>query len=105
MAVKKKKAAKKKVAKKKVAKKAVKKKAAKKKAAKKAVKKKAVGKRPAKVTRKGMKAIRYPLSKKKQVVTFVQKVNQKNGKGGIAAAVRKYKVSALTITRWLKKLA
>ena len=73
---------------------------------KKTAKKKASKKKPArkkKIVRKGQKAIRYSSAKKQQVAAFVKQVNKKKGKGGIAAAVRKYRISALTITRWLKK--
>ncbi len=94
MAVKKKKATKKKATKK-AAKKATKK------VAKKATKK-AAKKASTKRAKKGQKAIRYPEAKKKAVCNFVRTTNKKKGTGGIAAAVRKYKVSALTITRWLK---
>ena len=68
---------------------------------KKATKKKAV-KGSSKRARKGQKAIRYPAAKKTAVCNFVKATNKKKGTGGIAAAVRKYKVSALTITRWIK---
>jgi hypothetical protein len=116
MAVKKKKAAKKvvkkkvakKVVKKKVAKKVVKKKVAKKvvkkKVAKKVVKKKVAKKASKKkIVRAGQKAIRYTEAKKQQVLNFIRKVNAKEGKGGIAQAVRKYNVSALTLSRWINK--
>ena len=104
MAIKKKKAAKKVVKKaaKKVVKKKVTKKVVKKKAAKKVVKKKVVAKKSSGRVKKGMKAIRYTSSKKNQILAFIKQVNKKNGKGGIAAAVRKYKVSAITINRWKK---
>jgi hypothetical protein len=93
MAKKKKKPAKKKAAKKKV----VKKKAAKKKPAK---------KKPAKKkarSKKGQKAKRYTEAKKKQILAFIAQINKKKGKGGVAAAVRRYRVSPITINRWIKK--
>jgi transposase-like protein len=49
------------------------------------------------------KGVRYSDSKKAEVVQFVQGHNQANGRGGQAAAVKKYGVSALTISKWSKK--
>ena len=48
------------------------------------------------------KGIRYPQSLKKEVVSFVVKYNATNGRGGQSAAVKKYKVTPLTISAWLK---
>ena len=65
--------------------------------------KKKPAKRKKKIVRKGQKAIRYTAAKKKQVLAYVKEVNKKKGKGGIAAAVRRFKVSAITINRWKRK--
>lgn len=46
--------------------------------------------------------IRYPDSLKKEVVSFVTKHNAEIGRGGQSAAVKKYKVTPLTIAAWLK---
>ncbi len=48
------------------------------------------------------KAIRYSAAKAREVVQFVHDFNKKNGRGGQAAASRKYKVGPLTIAKWLK---
>jgi|GEM_PF-6561818 len=93
-----KKVAPKKAAPKKAAKKATKaapKKAAPKKAAKKAVKKKA--------SKEGAAPVRYNETKKKQILAFVKKVNQSQGKGGMAEAARQFGMQPLTIARWIKK--
>ena len=51
----------------------------------------------------GKRGVRYSDSKKAKIVKFVQDYNQANGRGGQAAAVKKYGVSALTISKWSKK--
>ncbi|MCU0752273.1 MAG: hypothetical protein MUF86_11120 [Akkermansiaceae bacterium] len=78
---------------KKAAKKAVKKVA--KKAAKKAVKKAAKG-------GKNKKGIRYTPEQKKAVVDYVEAYNAKNGRGGQNQAAKKFKISVLTVSAWLK---
>ena len=52
----------------------------------------------------GTKAIRYTDAKKRQVLDFVDKTNAKKGRGGIAAAEKKYNISRLTIYRWKNAL-
>ena len=47
--------------------------------------------------------VRYDQKTKDEVVAFIQEFNKKNGRGGQSAAVKKYKVTALTISKWLKK--
>jgi uncharacterized protein YeaC (DUF1315 family) len=82
---------------KKAAKKAVKKAVKKvaKKAAKKAVKKAAKG-------GKNKKGIRYTPEQKKAVVDYVEAYNAKNGRGGQNQAAKKFKISVLTVSAWLK---
>lgn len=46
------------------------------------------------------KAIRYSAAKKREVIDFVNDYNKKNGRGGQAAASRKYKVGSLSIAKW-----
>lgn len=48
------------------------------------------------------KAIRYSAAKKREVINFVNDFNKKNGRGGQAAASKKYKVGTLSIAKWLK---
>lgn len=64
-----------------------------KKAAKKTVKK------TAKKTNKGK---RYTPAEKKEVVDFVNEVNASKGRGGQSAASKKFGISPLTISSWLK---
>lgn len=70
----------------------------------------AVKKRPATkkaVTKKGKaktsKGVRYSTAQKKAIIDFVNKVNAERGRGGITAAVKKFGVTALTISNWIKK--
>lgn len=46
---------------------------------------------------------RYSTKEKAEILTFVDKHNAANGRGGAAAASRHYKVSQLTIGNWLKE--
>jgi hypothetical protein len=46
---------------------------------------------------------RYSNTEKAEILTFVDKHNAEKGRGGAAAASRKYKVSQLTIGNWLKE--
>lgn len=48
------------------------------------------------------KGKRYTDAQKQEVVAFAQKVNAENGRGGQAAAARKYGISVLTVSGWLK---
>ena len=45
---------------------------------------------------------RYSSLERVKILTFVDKYNATNGRGGAAAASRKYDVSQLTIGNWLK---
>jgi hypothetical protein len=74
-----------------------------KKAAKKVAKKTA--KKAAKKAAKGgktKKGIRYAPEQKKSVVDFVEAYNAKNGRGGQNQAAKKFKISVLTVSAWLK---
>lgn len=46
---------------------------------------------------------RYSEEKKDEIISFVQKHNGENGRGGVARAVRKFGVSPITINSWLSK--
>lgn len=58
-------------------------------------------KQPAKKSAKLGK--RYPAKQKAKVLAFVNAHNAKNGRGGAAAASRKFKISQITIGQWVKK--
>lgn len=49
------------------------------------------------------KGTRYTPEQKQQVVDFVNQYNADNGRGGQSAAARKFNISQLTISAWLKK--
>lgn len=49
-----------------------------------------------------MKGKRYSDAQKQEVVSFVEKHNEDNGRGGQSAASAKFGVSQLTIAGWLK---
>ena len=51
----------------------------------------------------GTKGKRYTPAEKAKVVSFVNSVNAEKGRGGVTAAVKKFGVTALTISTWLKK--
>jgi transposase-like protein len=53
-------------------------------------------------TRTKGRGVRYDAAKKQEVVDFVAEYNQKNGRGGQSAAARKYGVTILTVSSWLK---
>ena len=46
--------------------------------------------------------VRYSDAQKKEIVDFVAQYNSTNGRGGQAAAAKKFKVTPLTISGWLK---
>lgn len=84
-----------------------KKKAAKKvakKAAKKAAKKgpKIVSASRSRATGKS-RGTRYSEAEKQEIVDFVNSYNAENGRGGQSAAVRKFQLSAITVSAWLKR--
>jgi transposase-like protein len=50
------------------------------------------------------KGKRYTEKEKAQVLAFVDKTNATKGRGGITAASKKFGVTPLTISNWLKKV-
>lgn len=58
--------------------------------------------KPAKVAGNGKKGIRYTPEKKQEVVNFVSSYNAANGRGGQNQAAKKFKLSVLTVSAWLK---
>jgi transposase-like protein len=45
---------------------------------------------------------RYTAEEKSKIVTFVESYNASNGRGGQSAAAKKFGVSQLTVSSWLK---
>lgn len=62
-------------------------------------KKKTAKKKTASGSKRGT---RYTPAMKKKVIDFVNKVNAEKGRGGAAAASRKFDVGQLTIGKWVK---
>lgn len=56
----------------------------------------------AKSARKIGRGIRYSPERKKEVVDFVVAYNKTNGRGGQNQAARKFNLSVLTVSSWLK---
>lgn len=52
--------------------------------------------------KKSAKGKRYTPEEKQKVVDFVQEANSEKGRGGVTAAVKKFGISALTISSWIK---
>ena len=52
--------------------------------------------------KKAAKGKRYTPAQKKKVVAFVNEINSAKGRGGVAAAKKKFGITALTITKWVK---
>lgn len=48
------------------------------------------------------RAVRYSPERQAEILQFVHDYNAKNGRAGQSSAVKKYGVSALTISKWLK---
>lgn len=48
------------------------------------------------------KGKRYTDAEKKEIVTYVEKINSEKGRGGQSAAAKKFGISQLTISSWLK---
>jgi transposase-like protein len=46
---------------------------------------------------------RYTDAKKAQIIAFVNEVNAAKGRGGVTASAKKYGVSPLSISNWIKK--
>mgnify|MGYP002626365662 FL=1 len=55
-----------------------------------------------KAAKKGGKGKRYTPAEKQQVIDFVNEVNASKGRGGQSAASKKFGISPLTISSWLK---
>ena len=50
----------------------------------------------------GKKGVRYTPEQKQEVVDFVASYNAANGRGGQSQAAKKYSLSVLTVSAWLK---
>jgi hypothetical protein len=48
------------------------------------------------------KGRRYTTKEKAEIIAFVDKVNSEKGRGGQSAASKKYKISPLTISSWIR---
>ena len=46
---------------------------------------------------------RYSAQEKNEILSFVEEVNADKGRGGVSAASRKFGVSQLTVSSWIKK--
>jgi transposase-like protein len=46
---------------------------------------------------------RYTQEEKSEILAFVEKFNAENGRGGQTAAVKKFKVTPMTLSAWNKK--
>ncbi|MFT6793381.1 MAG: hypothetical protein ACJAR1_001377 [Rubritalea sp.] len=55
-----------------------------------------------KKTQESARGKRYSSTERVNILTFVDKYNARNGRGGAAAASRKYDISQLTIGNWLR---
>ena len=51
------------------------------------------------------KARRYTVKEKEDILRYVEGVNSKQGRGGQTAAVKKFGISALTISTWMRSHA
>lgn len=49
------------------------------------------------------KGKRYTRAQKRKIIAFVDEVNAEKGRGGQAAASKKFGISPLTISSWIKK--
>jgi transposase-like protein len=75
------------------------------KAAKPAKAKKKAAKKAKAGAKKGSKGagMRYSAAQKQEVIDFVNSYNASNGRGGQSEAARKFNISILTVSAWLKK--
>lgn len=55
-----------------------------------------------KIKKSAATGVRYSDAQKQEVVDFLVQYNSKNGRGGQSAASKKFKVTPLTISAWLK---
>lgn len=46
---------------------------------------------------------RYTEEEKSEILAFIEKFNAEKGRGGVTAAVKKFKATPVTISSWLKK--
>lgn len=46
---------------------------------------------------------RYTQEEKDEVIAFVQEINNERGRGGVSSASKKFGVSQLTVSNWVKK--
>ncbi len=46
---------------------------------------------------------RYSVDEKTKILTYVEEVNGQKGRGGVSAASKKFGVSQLTVSSWLRK--
>jgi transposase-like protein len=53
-------------------------------------------------SKKAVKGKRYTADEKRRIVEFVNQVNAEKGRGGVASASKKFGVSAITVSTWLK---
>lgn len=53
-------------------------------------------------TKKASKGKRYSANEKAKIVAFVHAVNSEKGRGGATAATKKFGVSGLTVSSWMK---
>ena len=58
---------------------------------------------PIMAKKKTTKGKRYTAEEKQEVLDFVISVDTEKGRGGVAAAQRKFGITALTITNWKKR--
>ena len=58
--------------------------------------------KPAKKGKKGKMGVRYTPEEKQAVVQYVTDYNATNGRGGQNQAAKKFKLSVLTVSAWLK---
>jgi len=72
-----------------------------KKSSKKVAKKAA--KKVAKAPKASARGTRYSTKEKSNILLFVDKFNAKNGRGGAAEAARKFNITQLTISKWMKE--
>ena len=48
-------------------------------------------------------ATRYDQKTKDEVVSFIQKFNEENGRGGQSAAAKKWNLNPITVKAWMEK--
>lgn len=53
--------------------------------------------------KKTTKGKRYTAEEKQEVIDYVASIDSEKGRGGVAAAQRKFGITSLTITNWKKR--